>query len=53
MTHETYEQILGRLLTDAAKKELKWITRGIIGLSVFCVCLGILGVVAVIKSIFL
>lgn len=53
MTNESYKQILGRLLTEAAKNELKWIIRGIVGLSVFCICLGILGLVAVIKSIFL
>lgn len=53
MTNESYEQILGRILMEAAKKKLKWIIRGIIGLSVFCICLGTLGVVAVIKSIFL
>jgi len=50
---ETMENILARIMRESAEKDAKWIRRGIVGLSVFCICLGILGAVAVVKSIFL
>lgn len=52
-TETTYNEILKEILIPQVKQEVKWIIRGIIGLSIFFICLGILGVVAVIKSIFL
>lgn len=50
---ETFDQIYVRLLTEAISKTVRWVVCGIIGISVFCVCLGVLGIVAVIKSVFL
>lgn len=48
-----YDEMLREILLPQVQQEVKWIMRGIIGVSVFCICLGTLGVVAVIKSIFL
>lgn len=47
-----YDKIYSEVLRDAIKKQVRMIIAGIIGFSVFCVCLGLLGIIAIIKSIF-
>jgi len=51
-TEETYDKVLGRLLLESAKDQLKWIKSGIVGISVFFICLGALGVIALARTIF-
>lgn len=40
------------VLMESAKRTARWIVFGIIGFSIFGVCLGILGVLSIIKVLF-
>jgi len=41
-----------KVLMESAKKTARWIVFGIIGFSIFGICLGILGLLTIIKVVF-
>lgn len=49
---QEYDSILTQILKESAHKEAKWIIRGIVGFSIFCVCLAVIGVISIIKLLF-